>query len=66
MVQEAHAARVTKTVALKEEFESNIYSITQDLLNAEVTLADQIKVRGIGYTFFLVIFGNFLSYLTLI
>nr|XP_027232096.1 uncharacterized protein LOC113823605 [Penaeus vannamei] len=62
MVQEAHAARVTKTVALKEEFESNIYSITQDLLNAEVTLADQIKdVVGRAREELGTLVGNFLE-----
>ncbi|XP_037797534.1 dynein regulatory complex subunit 3-like [Penaeus monodon] len=60
--QEAHAARVTKTVALKEEFESNICTITQDLLNAEVTLADQIKdVVGRAREELGTLVGNFLE-----
>ncbi|XP_042214741.1 dynein regulatory complex subunit 3-like isoform X1 [Homarus americanus] len=41
--QEAHEARVAKAVALREQFDALLDDASQDLLTAEVTLADQVK-----------------------
>ncbi|XP_071534055.1 uncharacterized protein [Panulirus ornatus] len=41
--QEAHEARLAKSLALQEQFEDTLGEATHELLDAEVTLADQIK-----------------------
>ncbi|XP_045604211.1 dynein regulatory complex subunit 3 isoform X2 [Procambarus clarkii] len=41
--QDAHETRVTKAVALREQFDTLLDDASQELLTAEVTLADQVK-----------------------
>lgn len=43
--QDAHAARVSEAAVLHEKIDSLLNKTSYDLLTAEVTLADQIKVR---------------------